>query len=151
MMKKFLFVFILSSIVADCFAQFENPVKWDFSAKKINATTYEVHLTAKIEDEWHIYSQATPDGGPVATSISFNKNPLLSLDGTVKESGKLEEHFEELFGVQVKQFSDKVEFIQTVKLKAKVKTNVTGSVEFMTCNDHQCMPPKTVSFNISLK
>lgn len=150
-MKKFLFVFILSSIVADCFAQLENPVKWDFSAKKINATTYEVHLTAKIEDEWHIYSQTTPDGGPVATSISFNKNPLLSLDGTIKESGKLEEHFEELFGVQVKQFSDKVDFIQIVKLKSSVKTNVTGSVEFMTCNDHQCMPPKTVKFNISLK
>ena len=150
-MKKFLFVFILSSIVADCFAQLENPVKWNFSAKKINATTYEVHLTAKIEDEWHIYSQTTPDGGPVATSISFNKNPLLSLDGTVKESGKLEEHFEELFGVQVKQFSDKVDFIQIVKLKSSAKTNVTGSVEFMTCNDHQCMPPKTVKFNISLK
>jgi len=150
-MKKFLFVFILSSIVADCFAQLENPVKWNFSAKKINATTYEVHLTAKIEDEWHIYSQTTPDGGPVATSISFNKNPLLSLDGAVKESGKLEEHFEELFGVQVKQFSDKVDFIQIVKLKSSAKTNVTGSVEFMTCNDHQCMPPKTVKFNISLK
>src|SRR5258706_7759981 len=122
MMKKFLFVFILSSIVADCFAQSDNPVKWDFSAKKINATTYEVHLTAKIEDEWHIYSQTTPDGGPVATSISFNKNPLLSFDGSAKESGKLEQHFEELFGVQVKQFSNKVDFIQIVKLKNNVKT-----------------------------
>ena len=150
-MKKFLFVFMLSSIVADCFAQLEDPVKWNFSAKKINATTYEVHLTAKIEDEWHIYSQTTPDGGPVPTSISFNKNPLLTLDGVVKESGKLEEHFEQLFGVQVKQFSDKVDFIQTVKLKSSAKTNVTGAVEFMTCNDHQCMPPKTVKFNISLK
>jgi hypothetical protein len=150
-MKKVLLVLILSSILADCFAQSENPVKWDFSAKKINAITYEVHLTAKIEDEWHIYSQTTPDGGPVATSISFDKNPLLTLDGAIKESGKLEEHFEELFGVQVKQFAYKVDFIQTIKLKSSVKTNVTGSVEFMTCNDHQCMPPKTVKFNISLK
>ena len=150
-MKKFLFVVTLLSFASKGFAQLEDPVKWNFSAKKINATTYEIHLMAKIEDEWHIYSQTTPDGGPVATSISFNKNPLLSLDGTVKESGKLEEHFEELFGVQVKQFSDKVEFIQIVKLKSSAKTNVTGSVEFMTCNDHQCMPPKNVKFNISLK
>jgi hypothetical protein len=150
-MKKFLFVSALFIIVSDCFAQSENPVKWTFSAKKINATTYEVRLSATIEDEWHIYSQTTPDGGPVATSISFNRNPLLTLDGAVKESGKLEEHFEELFGVQVKQFSKKVDFIQEVKLKSSVKTNIAGSVTFMTCNDEQCMPPKTVSFNISLK
>src|SRR5258706_15750219 len=110
-MKKFLLAFVLSSIVAVSFAQIENPVQWNFSAKKINATTYEIHLTAKVESDWHIYSQTTPEGGPIPTSISFNRNPLLSFDGATKESGKLEQHFEELFGVEVKQFSNKVDFI----------------------------------------
>jgi hypothetical protein len=150
-MKKLLFVFILCSIAMACFAQVENPVKWNFSAKKINATTYEVHLTAKVEDGWHIYSQTTPEGGPIPTSIVFNRNPLLSFDGAVKEKGKMEQHFEELFGVEVKQFSDKVDFIQVVKLKSSAKTNISGTIEFMTCNDHECMPPKTEKFSITLK
>jgi hypothetical protein len=151
-MKKLFSLFILFSIATIGFSQVQkDPVSWSFSAKKINATTYEVHLTAKIEDEWHIYSQTTPEGGPVPTEIVFNKNPLLSLDGSVKESGKMEQHFEKLFGVDVKQFSNKVDFVQVIKQKVIAKTNIAGNVKFMTCNDEMCMPPKSVPFSISLK
>jgi thiol:disulfide interchange protein DsbD len=145
----FLFVFISGfsyAIVAQ-----ENPVKWSFSAKKIADKIYEIHLTAVIEKDWHIYSQTTPDGGPVPTSISYFKNPLLIIQGEAKEMGKLEKHFEKLFGVEVLQFSDKVDFVHTVNLKTNVKTSITGKVAFMTCNDEMCLPPKSVPFSISLK
>ena len=131
--------------------QVQNPVKWSFTAKKINNTTYEVHLAATIDKGWHIYSQTTPDGGPIPTAITFSKNSLLTLSGTPKEVGKLEQHSEPLFGVDVKQYSDKVDFVQIIKLKSNVKTVVKGSVEFMVCNDKQCLPPKTVEFSVSLK
>ncbi len=144
-------MFLLLSTVFFCFAQDENPVKWSFEAKKIADKTYEIRLTAKIENEWHIYSQSTPDGGPVATSVTYSKNPLLSIEGGIKEIGKLEKHFEKLFGVEVLQFSNKVDFVQVVKLKANVKTNLSGKVEFMVCNDEMCMPPKAIPFSISLQ
>lgn len=131
-------------------AQVQNPVDWSFSAKKINANTYEVYMTANLEPGWHVYSQSTPDGGPVPTTISFAKNPLVSLNGKAKEVGKLEQRFEELFGVDVKQFSNKVSFVQTIQVKGKVKTSLTGNVEFMTCNDRECLPPTTQKFSIAL-
>ena len=56
-----------------------------------------------------------------------------------------------LIGVEVYQFSNKVDFVQVVKLKNAVKTTVSGSVEFMTCNDEECMPPKKQPFSIALK
>jgi len=150
-MKEF-FLFVFAAVFTTvAMGQVRNPVKWNYSAKKINATTYEVHLTATIDGGWHIYSQTTSEGGPVPTAISFSKNPLLSIDGAAKEIGKLEQRHEELFGVDVKQFSNKVEFVQTVKLKGKAKTSLNGSVEFMTCNDRECLPPKSVVFNIALK
>ncbi|MGV3528103.1 MAG: protein-disulfide reductase DsbD domain-containing protein [Flavisolibacter sp.] len=133
------------------FAQKSDPVFWSFSSKKINATTYEVRLSARMDDGWHIYSQSTPDGGPVPTTVGFSKNPLLATPGGWKEVGKLEQHFEPLFGVDVKQYSDKVEFVRTVTVKAGVKTALKGNVEFMTCNDTECLPPKTVNFSIDLK
>ena len=150
-MKKLFAVFVLSLVAFCSNAQMKNPVQWVFTAKKINATTYEVHLTATIEDGWHVYSQTTPDGGPTATTVSFAKNPLLTLEGSPKEVGKMEQKHEELFGVDVKQFSKKVDFVQVVKLKGKAKTSVNGSVDFMTCNDNQCLPPKTQKFSIALK
>jgi len=36
-------------------------------------------------------------------------------------------------------------------VKSSAKTNVSGSVEFQTCDDKKCLPPKTVDFNIALK
>lgn len=150
-MKKLLFVFALFLLFNGAFAQIKNPVHWTFSSKKIDATTYEVHATANMDKGWHIYSQTTPAGGPVPTSVSFTKNPLLVINGIPKEVGKLEAHHEPLFGVDVKQFSNQVEFVQTVKVKGKAKTNVDGNVKFMSCNENECLPPKTQTFSVSLE
>lgn len=129
----------------------KNPVSWTATSKKVADKTYEIHLTANLPDGWHIYSQTTPDGGPVPTEITFTKNPLVTLDGKVKEVGKLEQRFEPLFNVDVKQFSNKVNFVQTVKLKANVKTSVEVAVDFMVCDDEQCLPPSTKKFTVALK
>lgn len=150
-MKKLFLLALALSVLNAIHAQVKDPVHWSFSSKKINATTYEVHLTASIEEGWHIYSQTTPEGGPVPTSIDYTKNPLLTLDGKTKEVGKLEQHNEPLFGVDVKQFSHKVDFVQVVKLKGNAKTALSGGIEFMTCNDHECLPPKTVKFSVPVK
>lgn len=145
-------LFLVSLLLAVLsFAQDSEPVKWHFTAKKISATTYEVRLSANLGSGWHIYSQNTPDGGPVPTSISFLKNPLVSLSGPVKEEGKLEQHFEPLFDVDVKEFSNKVEFVQVATVKAGVKTTIKGNVEYMVCNDHECLPPVKKDFTIQLK
>jgi len=40
--------------------------------------------------------------------------------------------------------------VQVVKLKAKAKTNIAGVVEFQTCDDKKCLPPKKVNFNIPI-
>jgi thiol:disulfide interchange protein DsbD len=150
-MKK-LIVFVLSLVSVQLVnAQIQDPVKWSFSAEKVGGSTYEVRLTATLEEGWHVYSQTTPDGGPIPTSIEFTKNPLVTLDGTTKEVGKLHQKHEPLFGVDVKQFDNKVVFVQKVKVKGNAKTTVTGTIEFMTCNDRECLPPKTQKFSIALK
>jgi hypothetical protein len=143
-------VLFLSALPILTRSQVKSPVKWAYSAKKLPDGKYEVHLTATVEKGWHIYSQTTPDGGPIPTSFTFTKNPLLTLTGPVKELGKLETHFEKLFDVNVKQFSDKVDFVQVVTVKGTVKTNLTGKVEYMLCDDKQCLPPATQQFSIAL-
>ena len=150
-MKRILTATIFLLVSNILLAQIQNPVNWTATAKKIADKTYEIRLTANINNGWHIYSQTTPDGGPVPTSISFTKNPLFQLQGTAKEVGKLEQHNEPLFGVDVKQFSNKVDFVQVVKLKANVKTSADVAVEFMVCNDKQCLPPATKKFSVALK
>lgn len=142
---------LLLSIPFISFAQVQNPVSWSFTSKKISEGKYEIHLTATIQPGWHTYSQTTPDGGPLPTTIKFNKNTLVKMDGAAKEAGKMEQRHESLFDVDVKQFSKKVDFIQIVSIKGKVQTSVTGSIEYMVCDDKECLPPKEVSFSIPIK
>ncbi len=141
------FLLLFSNLL---FAQIQNPVEWSATSKKISDKTYEVHITATIDNGWHIYSQTTPDGGPIPTSITFTKNPLVIVEGKAREVGKLEKHHEPLFGVDVKQFSNTVDFVQLVQLKAPVKTSMNVAVEFMVCNDKQCLPPSTKKFSVAL-
>ena len=150
-MRKFLFTCLFFGLGILAKAQIQNPVQWTFSAKKINATTYEIHMSAAIAGKWHMYSQTTPEGGPLPTTIEFSKNPLVTLEGTAKEVGKLQQKHEPLFGVDVKQYGSKLDFVQTVKLKSPVKTTVAGTIEFMVCDDTQCLPPSTQKFSIPLK
>jgi hypothetical protein len=80
------------------------------------------------------------------TSLSFSKNPLLNLDGKVKEEGKLEQEYDKNFGSTLKFYSNKVSFVQRVKLKSAVATVVKGSINYMVCNDKKCLPPKEYPF-----
>jgi DsbC/DsbD-like thiol-disulfide interchange protein len=137
-------LFALSSI-----GQVKDPVKWTATSRK-KAGSYEVVLTATMPKPWHIYSQKTGEGGPVATNFKFTKNPLITLDGHVKEIGALKENYDKLFDTKVKYFGDKVDFVQTVKVKGNVKTNVNVTVEYMTCDDSQCLPPTKKTFSVSL-
>jgi hypothetical protein len=124
-------------------------VTWEFKAKKIDSEHYELSLTAVIQGKWHIYSQFTPEGGPVPTQIVFSKNPLIVLNGAAKEVGKLHEKYEEVFGINVKYYDGLVVFKQLITLKKKVKTKISGTVEYMVCDDTQCLPPKKEAFTIS--
>ena len=149
--KKMKYLFILPALMVFISLQAQDPVKWSFSAKKIADKTYELHMTASVEAPWSIYSQQTPDGGPLPTTFSFSKNPLVSMVGNVKEMGSIKKKFEEVFEVDVLYYKDKVDFVQTVKLKNNIKTNITGTLEYMACNDEQCLPPREVPFSVSIQ
>ena len=123
--------FILLSIIGLMFTavQAQNPVSWTFSAKKIDDKTYEVHMTANIQSGWHLYSQNQPDDAiAIPTGFTINNNPLIKLDGKIKEMGSLEKFHDKKLDVSANQYSNKVDFVQVVKLKASAKTNISGSV-----------------------
>lgn len=150
-MKRFYFLTIFSLFTLLASAQL-NPVSWSFTAKKIADKTYEVHFTATIQKGWHLYSQTQPDDAIAQpTAFTFTTNPLLTLDGKVKEKGKMEKFVDKQLKTSANQFSNTVDFVQVVKLKNNVKTSLAGSVEFQTCDDKKCLPPKDVKFSVALQ
>lgn len=145
------FAALVVMILVSLYVSAQKQVRWKFSAKKIADKTYEIHLTARIEQPWHIYSQTTPPGGQAATKIEFTHNPVVTLNGKFREEGKLINQYEELFGVNGNYYEKVVEFIQQVKIKSNGKTYVSGYVQYMLANPLQKLPVTTVSFSIALQ
>jgi hypothetical protein len=148
-MKKIVLAGLMFFFTGFVHAQINNPVLWTYTAKKIADKTYELHLTATITGNWHLYAQDAGEG-PEPTSFKFTPNPLISFDGKVKEIGKLEKSFDKNFNSVLKFYTNKVDFVQKVKVKSSVATVVKGKVNFMVCNDRQCLPPRDVPFTINV-
>lgn len=125
-------------------------VNWSFASKKVADNTYEIRFTADINGKYHMYAQDAGVEGPVPTLFTFTRNPLVDINGKVKESGKMIKKLEEVWGGNVNYYENKVEFVQLVKLKKKIKTQIGGSVEFMVCDDKECLPPAEVPFKITV-
>ena len=150
-MKRYLILVLLMLISSLSWAQLQ-PVVWTYGAKKIADLTYEVEITATIKDGWHLFSQSNrADANVLPTLFVFRPNPLLSTTGKLREIGKLEKYEDKTSGVTILQYAGQVRFVQTVKLKGMVKTVLTGSVEFRTCDDEKCLPPQKVNFSIPLQ
>lgn len=145
------------SLVAICSISFvqaqlkKDPVTWTFTVSKKSADTYVVTASAQVPKPWHIYSQNTPAGGPVPTSVKFKANPLVTLVGKTKEAGKMQKVYDENFGVDVLYYSNELVLSQEVKVKNKVKTTLSGTVEYMVCDDKECLPPTRKTFEVSLQ
>jgi hypothetical protein len=145
-----LFGISLVLLTAPAMAQSSKQVSWTWSAKKIADRTYEVHMTATIGGDFHLYAQDAGGDGPIPTAFTFTKSPLLTLDGNVQEKGQLVKKFETAWNHDVKYYEKTVDFVQVVKLKSNIKTSLAGKVEFMVCNDHECLPPADVDIKVNI-
>jgi len=130
-------------------AQIYDPVTWDFNYEKKSENNYELVFTAVIEKGSHIYAMEIPEGGPIPTSFVFNTPTGFTLDGKTYEVTKPEELFDEAFGFKIKSFSDKAEFRQKIT-STSTSFDVSGMVNFMSCNNTTCSPPKDVEFIIKI-
>ncbi|PWJ60078.1 thiol:disulfide interchange protein DsbD [Dyadobacter jejuensis] len=96
--------------------------------------TVDLIFTATIDKDWYLYSSDfDPDLGPMLTSFSFEKNDSFELVGKLKPQNP-KTKFEEVWGGDVKYFTGKAVFKQTVKIRSD-KPIIKGTSEFQTCSN----------------
>ncbi|CAM4389977.1 protein-disulfide reductase DsbD family protein [Flavobacterium terrigena] len=119
-------------------AQILEPVKWSSSVVKVSDTELDLVITANIEDEWHLYSQFTPDGGVNPLVFTFkNQKGNYQLVGKAKE-GKYKKVYSDVFEIDEYFFSGTAKFTQRVKvLNPKLKT-IDVFVDGQACIEGRC-------------
>ncbi|MCF6342865.1 MAG: thioredoxin family protein [Bacteroidales bacterium] len=148
MKGKIIVLFAILAFVFNGQAQILEPVKWQFSSNQLSDTEYELVFTASIENKWHLYSQDIPMAPP-ATTFTFEQSDDFELIGKVVEESKVIEEFDPNFDMVLKYFSFEAVFKQKVKLLSEGAV-VTGSLNFMCCDDTKCLPPADVEYSFEL-
>jgi thiol:disulfide interchange protein DsbD len=120
-------------------AQIVEPVKWSSSVVKVSDTELDLIISASIENNWHLYSQFTPEGGALPLVFTFkNQKGNYQLLGKTKE-GKYKKSFNEIFEIEEYYFQNTAKFIQRIKIiNSKLKT-VYVSLEGQACIDGKCV------------
>ncbi|HEY0177000.1 MAG TPA: protein-disulfide reductase DsbD domain-containing protein [Pedobacter sp.] len=148
-MKRLILFLAVTATALSAHSQILKPVTWSYAAKKISKTEAVVYIKATIDDKWHLYSQTVKDGGPVKTTFTFPASKEYTLVGKTVEPTPVT-RYEDTFKMNVSFFEKSVIFQQKVKLTGATAT-VKGKVEFMTCDDKQCLPPEEIEFSVPVK
>ncbi len=141
-MKHFLLIILF--ITGFSQAQIHNPVKWETSVEKVSESEFDLVVTANIDDNWHLYSQNVPEDGPIPTSFTFKDvaNKFQLVGKTVEGEGH--EEFDDVFEMKIKYFEKQAVFKQRIKILTNDKILINETLEFMVCDDTNCLPPTNV-------
>ena len=153
-MRKIIFFLLgLILIPALSFSQIQSPVKWFFKVEQTKPDEVSLLFTAKADKGWHFYSQYNPlpPDGPISTSFTFTKSSAYALVGKVVESKPKEEKDPQFDNHVLKYFEHEAVFKQKIRILSKKDFEIKGVVEFMCCNDMQCIPPDQVDFTFPVK
>lgn len=149
-MKRLLFLLPLFLLLSSAFGQqVKDVIQWQYNAKKTSDSTFDVTITAKIKDGWHIYT-ANPkgDGSQIPTKITFDKNPNVKLLGKLTNNGKpIDETIKEL-DLTIQYYKKGITYTQKVLATANIV--LKGAIDFQICNDESCLPSKPEHFSIPL-
>ncbi|MBN1463202.1 MAG: thioredoxin family protein [Paludibacteraceae bacterium] len=134
-------------------AQIVDPVKWTFEQNAISKTEAELVFKAIIEKPYHMYGMDIPADGPIPTSVTFDeiKGATLVGDVFVHPSSKPVKEFDNTFNMELTWYKGEVLFIQKIKITDRKNLFISGNVNFMSCNDESCLPPKKVEFSFGKK
>lgn len=145
-MKQFLTI-LLSLLSLSLSAQILEPVHWSLTDTRQTDSVLTVTLTARIDKGWHLYSTSLPEDGPRPTSFSVEGADSLTV-ALVK--GSLQTAYDENFLMDLSYFSSEASWQLSLPLSQIKGDTVRGSVEFMACNDLNCIPPATWDFTAAI-
>ncbi len=119
------------------------PISWSVTSAKADAGSYDLLFKGDLQAGFVIYSQHIDTNiiGPLPTLFSFDTVPGITIADPITENGKeVDEHADPIWdNAIIKKFRGWVTFTVSVRTELPAPV-VTGSLDFMTCDDMGCTP-----------
>lgn len=147
-MKKVLFFLLIFLATANANAQIVKPVKWTSKVEQLSDSEFNLVMNGKIDEGWHLYSQFTPENGPLPAEFKFeNAKGNYELVGKTKESD-YKKQYNDVFEVDEYYFEKKVTFIQKIKITNPKLTSIKAKIDFQVCKDVCINGDNTFTFQL---
>ena len=132
-MRKIFFTLLAFLAFANGNSQILDPVKWTTKIEKKSETNYILTFNGVLEKDWHMYSQFTPDGGPLPMEVIFeNQKGNYKLIGKAKE-GKTTTAYNDVFEVNETFFVKNAQIQQEIDVtNPKIKT-IEVALNYQVC------------------
>ncbi len=138
-----LLLFLLSYM--NLTAQVLDPVKWKTRVEKLSANEFNLVFEANIEPDWHVYSQFTPENGPLPLEVVFDDKKGFKTLGKAVES-PYKKQYNDVFEVDEYYFENKFTIKQKVSVTTATKINVT--LNYQVCKEVCINQDKSFTFSI---
>ncbi len=113
--------------------------KWSTQVTQVNASEYQITVTANIDEGYHIYELGpNPDCVVNPTLISFEIPQSAELVGATTPSRAPHTYYDDLFMADISYYEGSVDFVQNIKVDGGA--NITINIEWMACNEETCTP-----------
>ena len=137
-------------IVASAVAQFQNPVTFSVTQKKVADDALEIVFQGTVDGGWHVYSTDIADGGPTRAELTIEKQKGLKPNGKLRATGKVQKAMDDMFGMELSYMEGTASFVQRFTI-TEPEYEVAGYLTYGACNDENCIPPTNVEFSFKGK
>lgn len=125
-------------------------VTWKADAKEVGDNIYRIEMEATIQAGWHLYDLGPyGDMGPYPTAFAVTCGEGAAAEGGIVMHGTPKKVYDEIYEMEIGYFEGKALFTQDIKLDGK-GANVEIMVEYMACNDFNCLPLSDTTFTFTL-
>ena len=126
-----------------------DPVQWSQDLVRESDSIYTLVFEARIDPEWHLYSQHTPPGGALPTEFTFIKEGEgYRTLGPVLES-ETRTAFSEIFEVDETFFKETARFTQKIQLTDLKINGIQVDMFYQVCAEVCIGADKTFLFSFS--
>ena len=126
-------------ILIPLFCLSQEPIKWLTSVEKKSDNSYILSTTAKIQDNWRLYSQNLEEGGALPTEFVFEDESIFDSFSIVSEPKPITK-YDPIFQMDQSYFINEVIYSQEVVLKGNYKDDIlTQNLYYQVCDDRVCI------------
>lgn len=134
--KKLFLTLVAAFVSFAAVAQPADPVKWSASVEDLGDGAYRLVFEAMPDMGWHLYDLGPYEGGPMATTFTFEDPAGYELVGEVKALSESMREYNDIFAMEIGYYATPVKFVQEVK--SADGANIAVMVDWMACNDQNC-------------